>query len=123
MRRPSAGTVRVAGRPLRTGDPRVAIAARIAHVPEDRLGTGVAPTLSIAENAVLKSYREPAVSRGPFLRWRSIRDQALELIRRYGAQTPGRQQRARDLSGGKLRNLVLGREFPGKPRILIPASQ
>src|SRR5438874_2524200 len=62
MRRPTAGSVEIEGRPLRTGDPRVAIAARIAHVPEDRLGTGVAPTLSIAENAVLKSYRGRAVS-------------------------------------------------------------
>ena len=33
----------------RPGDPRSAIAAGIAHVPEDRLGTGVAPSLSIAD--------------------------------------------------------------------------
>jgi len=122
MRRPSAGTLRVAGEPLRTGDPRVAIAARIGHVPEDRLGTGVAPTLSIAENAVLKSYRQPSISRGPFLRWRAIRDHALELIRLYGVHTPGPHQRARDLSGGNLQKLVLGREFSGKPRVLIAAS-
>src|SRR5206468_10423222 len=48
MRAPSRGSVRLAGRELRAGDPRVAIRAGIAHVPEDRLGTGVAPSLSIA---------------------------------------------------------------------------
>src|SRR3954468_15444990 len=57
MRAPAGGTVRVAGRPLRGGDPRSAIRARIAHVPEDRLGTAVAPSLSIASNVALKSYR------------------------------------------------------------------
>ena len=59
MRPCVAGSVHVRDRKLRGGDPRAAIAAGIAHVPEDRLGTGVAPSLNIAENAVLKSYRGP----------------------------------------------------------------
>jgi ABC-type uncharacterized transport system ATPase subunit len=122
MRPPARGIVRVAGRKLQTGDPRAAIAAGVAHVPEDRLGTGVAPSLSIAVNSVLKSYRGSAISRGPLLRWRAIREHALDLIHRYGVQTPGPQLRARDLSGGNLQKLVLGREFSGKPRVLIAAS-
>jgi ABC-type uncharacterized transport system ATPase subunit len=122
LRTPAKGSVRAAGRRLKTGDPRAAIAAGVAHVPEDRLGTGVAPSLSIAENAVLKSYRGPGISRGPLLRWGAIREHAVDLIRRYGVQTPGPQQRARDLSGGNLQKLVLGREFSGKPRVLVAAS-
>ena len=50
MRPASAGHVRVGGSPLRGGDPRAAIRAGVAHVPEDRLRTGVAPSLSIASN-------------------------------------------------------------------------
>ncbi len=122
IRTPSAGVVRVGGRKLRTGDPRAAIAAGVAHVPEDRLGTGVASSLSIAQNSVLKSYRGAEMSRGPLLRRRVIRERALELIRRYDVQTPGPDLRARDLSGGNLQKLVLGREFSGKPEVLIAAS-
>jgi ABC-type uncharacterized transport system ATPase subunit len=122
MRSPSHGAVRVHGRLLQLGDPRAAIHARVAHVPEDRLGTAVAPTLTIAENAVLKSYRGPQVSRGPLLRWGAIRDHAQELIQRYRVHAPGAHTRARDLSGGNLQKLVLGREFSGKPRVLIAAS-
>src|SRR5205823_4528928 len=122
MRAPSSGTVRVCGRRLRLGDPRSAIRARVAHVPEDRLGTGVAPSLTIAENSVLKSYRRPPASRGPLLRWRAIRAHAVDLIRRYGVHTPGPDLRARDLSGGNLQKLVLGREFSGGPRVLVAAS-
>jgi simple sugar transport system ATP-binding protein len=48
MRRPLEGVVRVHGRPLRPGDPRAAIDAGVAHVPEDRLGTGLAPGLTVA---------------------------------------------------------------------------
>ena len=50
IRQKSHGVVRIAGRTLRGGDPREAIAAGLAYIPEDRLGTGVAPGLSIATN-------------------------------------------------------------------------
>jgi simple sugar transport system ATP-binding protein len=120
MRPASSGSVRVHDRRLRSGDPRSAIAAGIAHVPEDRLGTGVASGLSIAENSVLKSYR--GISHGPLLNWSLVRSVARDLIRRYGVVTPGPQLRARDLSGGNLQKLVLGREFSSAPKVLIAAS-
>jgi general nucleoside transport system ATP-binding protein len=116
------GRVLVSGSVLRRGDPRSAIAARIAHVPEDRLGTAVASSLSISDNSVLKSYRAPPFSRGPLLRWGTIRRYAADLILRFGVITPGPDLRARDLSGGNLQKLVLGREFSGEPRVLVAAS-
>jgi general nucleoside transport system ATP-binding protein len=122
IRPPVAGTVCVGGRRLRTSDPRSAIAAGVAHVPEDRLGTGVASSLSISENSVLKSYRGPGVSRGPLLVWPLVHSHARDLIQRYAVHTPGPHLPARDLSGGNLQKLVLGREFAGKPRVLIAAS-
>jgi ABC-type uncharacterized transport system ATPase subunit len=122
MRPPAGGTIRVAGRPLRGGDPRSAIRAGIAHVPEDRLGTAVAPSLSIASNVVLKSYREAEHSHGPLLRLRRIRERAAHLIRHYDVKAPGPHTPARLLSGGNLQKVVLAREFSGEPRVLIAAS-
>jgi ABC-type uncharacterized transport system ATPase subunit len=122
MRSPTAGEIRVDGRAPRPGDPRAAIHAGIAHVPEDRLGTGLAPSLSIAANVVLKAYRRRPASRGPLLQHRNIRERAHELIHRYGVKAPGPQTPARQLSGGNLQKVVLGREFAGKPRVLIAAS-
>jgi general nucleoside transport system ATP-binding protein len=118
----TTGTVRVEGRALRGGDPREAIRARIAHVPEDRLHTGVAPSLSVASNVALKAYREPELSRGPFLLLRRIRDRALDLIRRYDVRTSGPAVPARLLSGGNLQKVVLGREFSGRPKVLVAAA-
>jgi general nucleoside transport system ATP-binding protein len=118
--RPAAtGTVRVDGRSLRQGDPRSAIAAGMAHVPEDRLGTGLAPSMSIASNVSLKSYRFPPLSRGPLLLLRRMRERALALIRRYDVKAPGPDTPVRNLSGGNLQKLVLGREFEGEPRVLV----
>jgi simple sugar transport system ATP-binding protein len=122
MRAPADGEVRVDGRALRAGDPRAAIGARVAHVPEDRLGTGVAPSLSIASNVVLKSYRDPQMSAGPVLRLGRIRERAVELIQHYAVRASSPTMPARQLSGGNLQKVVLGREFHGSPRALVVAS-
>jgi general nucleoside transport system ATP-binding protein len=122
MRELLGGEVLVGGRRLRAGDPRSAIGAHVAHVPEDRLGTGVAPSLSVASNVVLKAYREDELSIGPLLRQAKIRERAVELIRRYAVRTPSPAVPARNLSGGNLQKVVLGREFHGRPRALVVAS-
>jgi simple sugar transport system ATP-binding protein len=117
-----AGTVRVGGRPLRGGDPREAIMAGISHVPEDRLGTGLAPSLSVTNNVAIKTYRGRSLSRGPLLALRRMRDLALGIIRRYDVKTPGPETPVRDLSGGNLQKLVLGREFEDHPLVLVVAQ-
>ena len=122
MRTPTAGTIRVEGRELQGGDPREAIGTGVAYIPEDRLGTGVAPSLSIASNVVLKSYRKPPASRGPLLQVRRIRKLAESLMQRYDVRASGPDVPARNLSGGNLQKVVLAREFSGKPVVLVAAS-
>jgi simple sugar transport system ATP-binding protein len=122
IRTPTEGAVRLGAKRLRAGDPRAAIEAGVAYVPEDRLGTGVAPSISIASNLALKSYRERSVSHGPLLRLRRIRERAVELIRRYRIAAPGPASPARLLSGGNLQKVVLAREFSTLPKVLVAAS-
>jgi len=122
MRPATAGTVRVGGRSVRNGDPRAAIGAGVAYVPEDRLGTGVAPGLSVASNVVLKAYRKPQVSLGPMLRMGRIRELAERVIERYDVRTSGPNVPAWQLSGGNLQKVVLAREFSGEPVALVAAA-
>jgi simple sugar transport system ATP-binding protein len=122
MRPATKGEVRVGERRLRIGDPRSAIAAGIAYVPEDRLGTGVAPGLSIASNVVLKSYRKAPVSRGPVLLFRRIRELAQHVMQHYDVRAPGHHVPAWQLSGGNLQKVVLAREFSGGPVVVVAAS-
>ena len=81
------------GSELRAGDPRDAIQHGVAHVPEDRLGTGVSPGLSIAANGVLKSYRSAPVSRGPLLRLARDPRARERAIERYDVARPGPRRR------------------------------
>jgi len=118
LRPATRGRIAVRGKRLRGGDPRRAIRAGIAHVPEDRLGTGVAPSLTIGSNTALKSYR----SEGPFLRRRLMRRRADELIRDFDVRGATHATPARQLSGGNLQKVVLGREFSAQPGVLVAAS-
>jgi simple sugar transport system ATP-binding protein len=122
IRPATRGSLRVGERKPRSGDPRSAIACGVAYVPEDRLGTGLAPSISVASNLALKSYRKPPDSMGPLLRLRRIRERAVELINRYRIAAPGPQAPVRLLSGGNLQKVVLAREFSGQPKVLIAAS-
>jgi simple sugar transport system ATP-binding protein len=122
LREVVAGTVSVGGRTLGGGDAREAIRAGVAFVPEDRLGTGLVPSLSVTSNVALKGYRRPPFSRGPLLALRRMRDVALGLISRYDVRTPSPETPVRNLSGGNLQKLVLGREFQSDPLVLVVAQ-
>jgi len=114
------GTVRVKGKAVHNGDARAAFQAGIGYVPEDRLGTGVSPTLSISMNLSLKSFRRESL--GPFLRLHAMRDKAVEAIRTFGIKSSGPEQETDELSGGNLQKVVISREFSAHPSVLIAAS-
>ena len=116
------GASRLPADGLRGGDPREAILAGVAHVPEDRLGTGLAPSLSVTSNVVIKTYRTRSLSRGPLLALRRMRETAVGIIGRYDVKTPGPGTPVRNLSGGNLQKLVLGREFADDPLVLVVAQ-
>ncbi|HEX3806955.1 MAG TPA: ATP-binding cassette domain-containing protein, partial [Gaiellaceae bacterium] len=120
LRPRTSGVVRIAGREVRNGDPRAAFRAGLGYVPEDRLGTGVAPNLPLWMNIELKSYRED--SAGPFLRLALMRERAAEAIRAYDIKATGPHVEAATLSGGNIQKVVLAREFSGKLQALIAAS-
>jgi general nucleoside transport system ATP-binding protein len=122
MRRRSGGSVLVYGKPTRGGDPLEAIRRGIAYVPDDRLGTGVAPSLSVAENLVLKAFRTAPISTQGVLHAGRIRANAVELMRRFDIAAPSWQTPTRQLSGGNIQKVLLARELSSRPRVLVASS-
>jgi len=122
LRPTTAGRITIGGEPLRTSDPRAAIDLGVAYVPEDRMGTGISPNLSIAENLILKSYRGKEMRRGPVLSNRKEIANAKEMIKRFDVRAPGPRTLIRQLSGGNIQKVLLARELSSEPRVLVAAS-
>jgi len=121
LRRPSRGWIRLGERDLTGRDARIYFEAGVAHVPEDRTHRGVVPSLSVAENLILKHYRYPPFARGPLLDRRAVRAFAADTVARYRVVTPSVDAPVRLLSGGNIQKLILARELYARPRLLVAA--
>lgn len=110
-----AGTVDVAGVSLPGADPRKAVAAGVALLPEDRKSEGLVLSMSVAENLSL-----PTIHR---LGWWLDRGYQAELaassIADLGIACRDSDQMAGSLSGGNQQKIVLGKWLAAKPRVLL----
>jgi len=90
----------------------------MSFIPEDRLGMGLAPSMSITDNMILKKY---ALSRGPFVDRKTGRADAEDVIRDLEVVTPSTETPVRRLSGGNVQKVLLGREIKAGPNVIITA--
>ncbi|WP_249028677.1 ABC transporter ATP-binding protein [Tannockella kyphosi] len=90
----------------------------MSFIPEDRLGMGLAPSLSITDNMILKNYAD---SKGFLVDRKKGRDDALEVIQSLQVVTPSTETPVRRLSGGNVQKILLGREIKIAPNVLITA--
>jgi ABC-type uncharacterized transport system ATPase subunit len=119
LRKCSSGKVVVNGEDIVNQDPRAAIKRKVAHVPEDRHHVGSSPGLSLADNLIMKSYREAPVSRGWVLNRPLIREQAEVLKKEYDIAAPNIDVQVRLLSGGNLQKAILAREMTAGPKLIV----
>jgi len=90
----------------------------MSFIPEDRLGMGLAPSLSITDNMLLKNYREAP---GLFVDRKAGRAAAEQVIRDLEVVTPSTETPVRRLSGGNVQKVLLGREIKAGPNVIITA--
>ncbi|MFZ4757296.1 MAG: ABC transporter ATP-binding protein, partial [Burkholderiaceae bacterium] len=118
-RAPSAGRMQVGGESI-PARPSAFIAAGVGRIPEDRHHLGLITEASVAENAVAEHYREPPYARGG---WRvqpaAIGAAAARIVADYDVRCRGLDQPARQLSGGNMQKLILGRVLSRSPRLIV----
>jgi simple sugar transport system ATP-binding protein len=116
-RRASPGSIQLFGQDIAQASPRARRKLGLHFVPEERLGRGAVPTLSLAQNVLLT--RSESVGRGGWLSMSGIALQAAGLIERYRVKAGGPGAAAKSLSGGNLQKYIVGREIEANPKLLI----
>jgi simple sugar transport system ATP-binding protein len=119
LRRTTSGRLVLGDRDLTGRSARAMIRWGVAHIPEDRLGTGLIPTMTAVENSVLKAYRRPPIGRGPFVDWGEARRMTEGIMRTLEVRAVSADTRVRLLSGGNLQRLLLAREMSERPRVVV----
>ncbi|SFR63139.1 ABC transporter ATP-binding protein [Anaeromicropila populeti] len=91
----------------------------MSFIPEDRLGMGLAASMGMVENMMLKNYA--GTSRGPFVNKKEAKKLAKRLVQELQIVTPDVETPVRRLSGGNVQKVLLGREIESNPNVLITA--
>ncbi len=93
----------------------------MCFVPEERLGRGAVPRLTLTENALLTAHRRGMLASG-MIKFRAARRFAEECIARFDVRCGGAGSEAKSLSGGNLQKFIVGREIMQEPKLLVLAQ-
>ena len=115
-----SGTILYKGEHIDDKSPREIIKRGItmSFIPEDRLGMGLAASLSITDNMMLKKYNE---GRSVFVDRKGARIIANKVIEDLEIVTPSSETPVRRLSGGNIQKVLVGREIDADPHVIVTA--
>ena len=93
----------------------------LGFVPEDRLGRGAVPQMSLADNALLTAYGKGMLKKG-MIQFSQVADFADQCIAKFDVKCGGNKAVAKSLSGGNLQKFIMGREILQAPKLLVVAQ-
>lgn len=90
----------------------------LSFVPEDRLGMGLIGNMDLADNMMLRSYNKGS---SPFADRKAPTELAEKVVDELEVVTPGINVPVRNLSGGNVQKILVGREIASEPSVLMSA--
>lgn len=105
--------------PVGKDNPTARRARGMGFVPEERLGHGAVPSMSLWENTVLSDAGRKQIIKSGLISEKRARDYGEDIISEYDVRTPGIANAARSLSGGNLQKFIMGREILHTPTLLV----
>ena len=93
----------------------------MGFVPEERLGRGAVPLMTLAENALLTAHRQNMLKKG-LIDFLEVEVFARKCIEQYSVKCGGPKAQAKSLSGGNLQKYIMGREILQNPKLLVVAQ-
>lgn len=115
-----AGEILIENKNIAGKSPREIREMGMAHIPEDRLATGLSKKATITENMMMGTHdKEPYALKGIHINKRPIRERVEKLIKEFDVRTPTQDVLVENLSGGNMQKIVIAREFSFDTSILI----
>jgi general nucleoside transport system ATP-binding protein len=119
IRKIDAGSVRMNETDITNLSPRHIYDRGVSHVPEERIRFGIAPGLFLYDNAILKQHHLKKFSKRYFLKYSQVKNHAKTIISDFKVATHSINNQIRNLSGGNIQKLILGREISEQPQLLV----
>jgi general nucleoside transport system ATP-binding protein len=119
LRKPTSGTVSLAGRDVTAAGPRALQQRGMSFVPGDRHRFGLVLSFPLSDNLVLTQYDEAPYVKGILRNDGAIEAWAKRAIGEYDIRTPSASVNVSTLSGGNQQKAVVAREFSRKLSVLI----
>jgi len=91
-------------------------------IPEERLGHGAVPDMSLDENMLLSRPQKSQMTSHGVIDWGNVATLSKKVIGDFDVQTPSSRMLAKALSGGNLQKFMVGRELIQSPELLIVAQ-
>jgi simple sugar transport system ATP-binding protein len=121
LRKPSGGRIAINGTDVTGADPGVVRATSLGHIPEDRIGRGMAGYWTVKDNIAVGYLETPEVG-GRYLSNSRIAALVARLMKQFDVRASSPEQLARRLSGGNAQKMVLARELSRHPSVVVCAE-
>ncbi len=119
LRRVESGKITIDGTDITNESARCIYNCGVGHVPEERIKFGIAPGLYLYDNAILKQHHRKKFSSKFFLAYNKIKQHAQNLLTDFKVLAPSINVQTKNLSGGNIQKLILGREISENPALLV----
>jgi simple sugar transport system ATP-binding protein len=113
-----AGNLRLNGEFVGHLDPSQRRSRGLNFIPEERLGRGAVPDMSLADNTLLTGFGRNMVQR-QLIRRKIVNHAAKKCINDHDVRCGGFSATAKSLSGGNLQKFIVGRELSMSPELLV----
>jgi simple sugar transport system ATP-binding protein len=120
-RRAQPDMIRLMQQPVADLGPNARRRLGLGLVPEERLGRGAVPAMSLAGNMLLSHQKRPYVRYG-VVDFAYTRNAAADIIARFKVKAGGALALAKSLSGGNLQKFIVGREIARAPKVFVVAQ-
>jgi len=126
--------IEVCGRAVGSQSPNVRRQAGMGFVPEERLGRGAVPQMSLSDNALLTAHscqfdatlldegKTGGMLNNGMIQFSKVTQFANDCIDKFNVKCGGPKSAANSLSGGNLQKFIMGREILQAPKLLVAAQ-